>query len=226
MKPFLSAVWAVAWKDLALERRSRGLVAIMLLFAITSLVLYNFALFADLAAARELAAGLAWVTLLLAATLGLNRSLAAELENRALDGLLAAPVARSAIYLGKVLAMTVSSLLVEAVLIPLLVIFFSRPFWRPQIWLLLALGTLGYLAAGVLIASMAVQTRGRDVLLPVLLLPLSLPAVLAAAQATAMFLAPQLPAWETVRGSLALLVGYDILMLTVGLLTFAYVVEE
>ncbi len=149
-----------------------------------------------------------------------------EQENHSIEAVLMAPIDRSAIYLGKVASVTTFTLLMEAVLVPIFIVFFNKPFWRPQVLAMLVLGTIGYIAAGVLISSMSVQTRSRDVLLPVLLLPLSLPAVLAAAQVTAAFMAPVLPEWSEVQFAVALVVAYDIFMVTAGFLTYHYVVED
>lgn len=223
---FMSAVWSIVWKDLTMERHTRQLLSVMLFFSLVTVVVYNFALFGDLAAARELSAGLLWITILLAGTLGLNRSLMSEQENRSLDAILMAPIDRSAIYLGKVISVSAFTLLTEAILVPIFIAFFNKPFWRPQVLLILFLGTIGYVAVGVLVTSMSVQTRTREVLLPVLLLPLSLPAVLAAAQVTAAYTAPVLPEWSEVQFAFVLVVVYAVLMLTAGFLTYQYVVEE
>ncbi|MGD8857813.1 MAG: heme exporter protein CcmB [Chloroflexota bacterium] len=223
---FMSAVWSIVWKDLTMERHTRQLLSVMLFFSLVTVVVYNFALYGDLAAAREVSAGLLWITILLAGTLGLNRSLMSEHENRSLEAILMAPIDRSAIYLGKVLSVSAFTLLTEAILVPIFIAFFNRPFWRPQVLLILFLGTIGYVAVGVLITSMSVQTRTREVLLPVLLLPLSLPAVLAAAQVTAAYTAPVLPEWSEVQFAFVLVIVYAVLMLTAGFLTYQYVVEE
>jgi heme exporter protein B len=223
---FFSAVLAIAWKDLTVERHTRQTLSVMLVFSLTAVIVFNFALYGDLAAAREVATGFLWITILLAGTLGLNRSLMSEQENLSLEAVLMAPIDRSAIYLGKVLSVTTFTLLMEAILIPIFVVFFNKPFWRPQVLLILVLGTIGYVAAGVLVTSMSVQTRTREVLLPVLLLPLTLPAVLSAAQVTAAFAAPELPAWSEIQFAVALVVAFDIFMLTAGFLTYHYVVEE
>ena len=90
----------------------------------------------------------------------------------------------------------------------------------------MVLGTIGYVAAGVLVSAMTIQTRARDVLLPILLLPLTLPSVLAAANAVAQFMFPELPAWSDVQAPIALVIAFDLIMLTAGTLTFQYVVEE
>ncbi|MDX1613062.1 MAG: heme exporter protein CcmB [Candidatus Promineifilaceae bacterium] len=223
---FINAVLAIAWKDLTMERRTRQTLSVMLFFALTSVIVYNFALFGDLGAAREVATGFLWITVLLAGTLGLNRSLMSEQENHSLEAVLMAPVDRSAIYLGKVLSVTTFTVLMEVILVPLFIVFFNKPFWRPQVWGILLLGTIGYVAAGVLITSMSVQTRTREVLLPVLLLPLTLPAVLSAAQVTAALMEAELPTWTQVQFPVALVVAYDVFMLTAGFLTYHFVVEN
>jgi heme exporter protein B len=170
---FFAAVWAIVWKDLTTERHTRQMLSVMLVFSLTAVVVFNIALYSDLAAAREVATGFIWITILLAGTLGLNRSLTSELENHSLEAILVAPIDRSAIYLGKVVSVTTFTLLMEALLVPIFIVFFNQPFWRPQVLFILILGTVGYVAAGVLITSMSVQTRTREVLLPVLLLPLT-----------------------------------------------------
>jgi heme exporter protein B len=222
---FMATVWAVVWKDLRIERRTRQTISVMVMFALVTVVMFNFALEVNLAAARDVATGLLWATILLAGTLGLNRSLAIEREDQTFDALLIAPVNRNALYAGKVISVTLFTLLLELVLVVVFTVFFNKPFWRPPVLLILALGTLGYVAAGVLVTSMTIQTRTREVLLPVLLLPLSLPLVLPAAMAVAAFMFPALPPWGEVQSPVLLVLLYDLLMLSVGFLTYRYVVE-
>ena len=223
---FWVSVWAIFWKDLVTERHTKQTLSVTLVFALAAVVVFNFALFGDLAAARNVATGFMWITILLAGTLGLNRSMISEQENHSIEAVLMAPIDRSAIYLGKVASVLTFTLLMEVVLVPIFIVFFNKPFWRPQVLLMLILGTIGYIAAGVLISSMSVQTRSRDVLLPVLLLPLSLPAVLAAAQVTAAFINPVPPEWSEVQFAVSLVVAYDVFMVIAGILTYHYVVEE
>ncbi len=231
LAPFFAAVWAILWKDLTMERHTRQVLSVMLIFSLTVSVVFNFALgasalSADLAAGRNAAMGFLWSTILLAGTLGLNRSMGSEGENHALEGILVAPVDRAAIYLGKVLSTTVFTLIVEAILVPVFIVFFNRPFWRPQVLAVLFLGTLGFVAAGILVASMTLHSRSGNVLLPVLLLPLSLPSVLAAATAAAAFMLDTPPPWNEVSFPVSLVIAFDVLMLTVGFLTYHFVVEE
>lgn len=198
----------------------------MLMFSLVTVIMFNFALGSTPTGASEISAGLLWATILLAGTLGLNRSLTIENENQTFDALLIAPIQRNAIYLGKVFSITIFSLLLEAILVIMFVVFFDKPFWRPQVLFVLACGTFGYIAAGVLIASMSIQTRSRDVLLPVLLLPLSLPLVLPAAIAVGAYMFPELPPWGEVQSAISLVLLYDLLMVTVGLFSYHYVVES
>ena len=223
---FWGSVQAVVWKDITLEWRTRQLLSIMVMFAVSVLVVFNFALETNLDAVRNVSTGLLWTTILLATTLGLNRTMSLEQENRSFTGVLLAPLERSALYLGKVISTLLFVLVLELILILLFSVFFNKPFWRPGVWLVLFLGTVGYVAAGVLVASMTIQTRAREVLLPVLLLPLSLPCVLAAATGTALFMFDQLPMWTELRSPLSLVLAYDIMMVVAGLLTYRYVVEE
>lgn len=223
---FLSSMWAVIWKDLQIERHTRQTVSIMVMFSVVTVIMFNFALETNMGAVREVSTGLLWATILLAGTLGLNRSLSIERENQTFDALLIAPIQRNAIYLGKVISITFFTLLLEAILIVLFIVFFNKPFWRPQVLLILTLGTVGYIAAGVIVTSMTIQARSREVLLPVLLLPLALPLVLPAAIATSAFMFPQLPPWGEVQSAVYLVLLYDLLMLTAGLITYKYVVES
>ena len=228
---FWSSVWAIVWKDLAMERHTWQIICVMLVFSVTIVIVFSFALGAGTMTpgsnvASEASMGFFWATVLLAGTLGLNRSFSSEQENRSLDALLIAPVDRAAIYVGKVISVTMFLVFTEAVLIPIFTAFYDRPFYRPQVIIVLLLGTIGYVAAGVLVTSMSSQTRLRAVLLPVLLLPLALPVVLAAATATSALIRTDLPAWNEIQFPIALVVAYDVLMLVVGFLTYHFVVEE
>ena len=224
-RAILNTILAVVRKDLRIERRTRQTVSIMLMFSLVSVVLFNFALEANMGAVQEVATGLLWATIILAGTLGLNRSLALESENQVIDAMLMAPVNRSAIYLGKVTSVSIFTLILEAVLVVIFIGVFQKPLWQPQVLLMLFLGTIGYVAAGVLVTSITIQTRSREVLLPVLLLPLSLPVVLSAAMATGQYMLPQTPAWADVQSYFAIVAAYDLLMLSVGMVTYSFIVE-
>lgn len=221
---FFTAVWSIVWKDLQIERHTRQTLSVMVMFSLVVVVMFNFALGTDLDAAREVSTGLLWATIILAGTLGLNRTLAIERENQTIDAILIAPIDRRTIYLAKVISVTLFTLLLEVVLVFIFIIFFNKPFWQPQVLLVLLLGTIGYVAAGVLITSMTMQTRSREVLLPILLLPIVLPLILPAAIATAEIVSLQ-PEPDRVRSSLSLLMAYDLAILAVGYFSYRFVVE-
>jgi heme exporter protein B len=226
MRAFWQAVTAVVRKDLTIERHTGQSISVMAVFAIAVVVTFNLALGGNLDAARNVSVGLLWATILLAGTLGLNRSFSAEQENNSFEALLLAPVDRGAIFVGKVISMGVLMLLLEGILVLLFTAFFNKPFYLPGVLLVLALGTLGYVAAGVLVTSMAMQTRARGVLVPVLLLPLTLPVVLAAAGAMATMLNTAVWTWNDIAFPLSLVILFDILMVAIGLLTYHFVVED
>lgn len=222
--PFWTAVWAIVKKDLRIEFNTRQSISIMVMFSLASIVMYNFALDTNLSAARDVATGLLWATILLAGTLGLNRAIGIEQENQTIDTLLIAPIPRHVIYVAKTISVFIFTAVLELILIFAFTIFFNKPFWQPSILLILLLGTIGYVAAGVLITSMTIQTRSRDILLPVLLLPVSLPLILPVAIATAELISGQ-PEAGRLQTAVSLAAAYDIIIVVAGLLVYRFVVE-
>jgi heme exporter protein B len=220
----LRKVWAVAAKDLLVELRTWEMVSAMLVLAVLVLGEFSFALDFHGATARAAAPGVLWATVVLSGSLALSRSLARERDERCLDGLRMAPVDPAVIWGGKALGALLVMVAVEGVLLPLMVVLFDVPLLRPGILRVLALGTVGYAAVGTLVAAMAASTRAREVLLPVLLLPLVMPVLIAAVRATSALLAGAPP--TEVAGWTRLLVVYDLVMGAVCLMTCGYVLEE
>jgi heme exporter protein B len=221
---FGRAVLAIAWKDLAAEFRSRELLSGMLVFALVVIVIFNFALELDLSTRRTVTAGVLWVTFAFAGTLGLNRSMAVERDRGCLDGLLLAPVDRSAIYFGKMVSNLAFMLLVEAIILPIYSVLYNVNLLEPGLILVILLGSLGYIAVGTLLSAMAVQTRTRDVLLPILLFPVALPVLISAVKASTGFL-QSLPLSD-IMPWLNILIVYDIIFIAVAYMVFDFVVEE
>ena len=198
----------------------------MVFFALATIVSFSLALRGQIGPARAVSPGLIWIIILLSGTLGLNRSFASERENSSIDGILMAPVERWAIFVGKVLSAMLYTFLLVLITAFFFFIFFNQPYLRLPVLGTLFLGTFGFVTAGVLVTGMTIQTRSRDVLLPVLLLPLTLPAVLAAGFVTGILIENDTYTWGDIGFPLSLLFLYDILMLIVGLFTFQFVVEE
>jgi heme exporter protein B len=225
MNGFIRAMNAVIWKDLSAELRSRELLSSMLVFALLVILIFNFALELDAAARATVTSGVLWVTFVFAGTLGLNRSLAIEKDRGCLDGLLLAPVDRTAIYFGKAAANLVFMLVVAAIVLPVYsVLYNTNLFGQPGLLLVILLGAEGYVAVGTLLATMAVQTRTRDMLLPILLFPVVIPVLVAAVKASSGFL--QALPMEEIIPWINLLVTYDIVFTAVAFMVFEYVVEE
>jgi heme exporter protein B len=221
---FLRALGAVVWKDLAAELRSRELLSAMLVFALLVILIFNFALELDTKTRATVTSGVLWVTFAFAGTLGLNRSMAMEKDRGCLDGLLLAPVDRSAIYFGKSLGNLVFMLIVEAIVLPVYSILYNTNLFHPGLILVILLGSMGYVAVGTLLSTMAVQTRTRDILLPILLFPVAIPIFIAAVKASSGFL--QGIEMAEIWPWLNLLIVYDVVFTAVAFMVFDYVVEE
>jgi len=221
---FIRSLTAIIWKDLAAELRSRELLSAMLVFALLVILIFNFAMELDARARSTVTAGVLWVTFAFAGTIGLNRSMAMEKDRGCLDGLLLAPVDRSAIYFAKAIGNLIFMLIVEAIILPTYSVLYSVNLFKPGLLLVILLGSIGYVAVGTLLSSMAVQTRTRDILLPILLFPLIIPVMIAAVKASTGYL--QGVDFIDIRPWLNLLVVYDVIFIAVAFMVFDYVVEE
>jgi heme exporter protein B len=210
---YLADVGALARKDLLLELRARDTLPAMLLFVVSTLVVFHFVLPAD---SSDLAAtGLLWVALLFTALLGLSRAFAAEREQGVIDGLVLAPSDRSAIWLGKALSVLAFLVLAEVIALPAYALFF-KPVDGPLVGGVV-LADLGIAAVGTLLAAMAAASRARELLLPLLFLPLAIPIVIGGVGASV--------AGEPAR-YLGLLGLYDALFAIICWASFEYVVTE
>ena len=221
---YLRAIGAVAWKDLAAELRSKELLSAMLVFALLVIFIFNFSLELDAKTRNSVTSGVLWATFAFAGTLGLNRSMAIEKDRGCLDGLLLAPVDRSAIYFGKAISNLTFMLIVEAIVLPVYSLLYNTNLFQPGLILVILLGSFGYTAVGTLLSAMSVQTRTRDVMLPILLFPIILPVIIAAVRASGGYL-QNLP-FDQILPWLNLLIVYDVIFTAIAFMVFDYVVEE
>jgi heme exporter protein B len=220
----MRALGALIWKDLAAEWRSRQLISAMLVFSLLVILIFNYALELDAAARATVTSGVLWVTFVFAGTLGLNRSLAVEQDRGCLDGLLLAPVDRTVIYFGKAVANLVFMLVVAAIVLPVYSILYNVNLFIPGLLLVILLGSIGYIAVGTLLAAMAVQTRTRDILLPILLFPVVIPVLVNAVKASSAFM-QRIP-YADFSTYVNLLIAFDVVFVAVGFMVFEYIVEE
>ena len=218
---FLRAALAVAGKDLRVELRGREVITAMAFFAMLVILLFAFAFVREGAAPPDAGAGILWITVALAGTLGLSRAFDREREHDTLAALLLAPVPRSAIYLGKLLGICVFMLISELAAAPLVALLFDAPFSRHvgSLALLLALGTLGYGIVGALFAAMLSRSRGRHVLLGILLYPIIIPVLIGGARGTQALIAQEID-WDGVWLWCKILTLFDVCFLVLSLWTF------
>ncbi len=223
---FLKTVWAVLWKDVIAEIRTREAFISMLVFSMLVIVMFNFAFEPGTEAMREMAPGILWVAFIFAGVLGLNKSFVSEKENDCIQGLLLSPADRSAIYLGKMLSNVVFMGVVEAISLPAFAVFFNIRISPvlPQLILVVFLATVGFASVGTLFSAMSVNTRARDVMLPVLMFPVVVPVLIAAVKTTGKILALR-PAAEYASW-MKMLVAFDVIFIVFSVLTFEYVLEE
>ncbi|MGC8779317.1 MAG: heme exporter protein CcmB [Anaerolineae bacterium] len=221
---FWRAVAAIIWKDIRAELRTKDIFSSMFVFALLTVILFNFAFELRVPDMKMVVPGIVWVAISFAGTLGLNRAFVIEQDKGSLAGLLLAPVDRSAIYFGKLIGNLLFMFVVEIIILPLVMIFYNLSLLSPAHLLVLLLGTYGFAAVGTVFSAIAVNTRAREVMLPILLFPVLLPVLIAGVKMTGALLDGE------VLGSLGnwlqIVAVYDVGFTIVAYLTFGYVMEE
>lgn len=221
---FLRQVIAIIQKDLAAELRTKENLSAMVVFSLLVLVIFNFAFELQGLDIRVLGSGLLWVAFTFSGILGLGRSFAAEKDKGSLEGVLLSPVDRGAVFLGKAASNFIFISVMEAATLPLFAILnnVSMP-WFPLIPYII-LGTIGFAGMGTLLSAVASSTKMREVMLPILLFPVSVPLLMAAVKLTSGAL--QARDFSEVSNWFSILVTYDVIFVVVAFLVFEYVVEE
>lgn len=223
---YLRKVSAIIWKDIVAELRTKEMFSAMFVFAVLVIVIFNFAFDLRISGerVRQVAPGALWVAFAFSGVLGLNRAFAMEKDRGCLEGLLLAPVDHTAIYFGKMISTALFMLVVEALMLPVFTAFFGVNLFDLRLILIIILGTVGFAGVGTILSAMTAQTRAREVLLPILLLPVAAPVLIAAVKATAGILdgltMAEVALWWQ------LLLAFDIIFPAVAFMTFDYVVKE
>jgi heme exporter protein B len=224
---FAKVALLVLRKDVVIEAKSFEMFSTTLFFAVSCVLVFAFALVRDGTIVADAAAGILWIAIAFAGTLALGRTFERERYAETLRALLLAPAPRAAIYVGKLLGIVLLLAVAEAVLVPLVTLLFSAPmFARPLLLAgLLLAGTVGFAAVGTLFAAMLVRSRTRDVMLPILLYPITVPVIIAGVRGTAALLeaAPDEP---VARMWIALLAAFDVVFITLALWTFEPLMTE
>jgi len=220
---FFAITRATLTKDIRLEWRSKDAINAMLFFSLLVVVIFSFAFDPTAEESRRIAGGLIWVAFLFAAIVALNQTWARELRNQVLDAYRVSPAPANPLFLAKALGNFIFVIVLEALMTPLFIMFYKLRVLGAA-WQLLpiaALGTWALVVNGTFFAAISIRTRAREIMLPLLLFPLSIPALLAMVNSTTAVLTGE----ESARFCIALLVAYDVVFTTVGLLLFETVLE-
>ena len=227
MKAFARAVWVVTRKDILIETRTREIVFTTLFFALACVMVFAFGFVKEGRPMEDVAAGILWIAIAFSGTLALGRAFERERQGETLRALLIAPIDRAALYLGKLLGILMLLGAVEILIVPLVALMFQAALFDHALVMLglLAAGTLGFAAVGTLFAAMLVRARSRDVMLPVLLYPITVPVIIGGVRGTAALLAPTADV-AMARLWLSMLLFFDVVFLTLALWTFEPVMTE
>lgn len=224
MKTFLRPIFNIVRKDVLLETRSKDIIIAVLVFSILVIVVFNFTIEITPHTAMLVAPGVLWVSIVFGGVLGLTRSIALEMENGNLRGLLLIPVEREAIFFGKVASNLLFMLVVEAIVLPIFGIMFNISIAKFEMFLICTLTTLGIATVGTVFATIAASTRAREVMLPLLFLPATLPAILGAVKSTGLLIGAD--EFGDMSRWIILLVCFDAAFLIVAPWAFRLIVEE
>ncbi|MGH7494447.1 MAG: heme exporter protein CcmB [bacterium] len=222
----VTKLWALVWKDLLAEFRTKELISSMLLFALIVVVIFAFTFETGSTATREASPGILWVAFTFAGVLGLHRAMLQEVERGGLHGLMLAPLDRGLIYLAKMCSNIVFVLSIELPTFILFAIFFNLnlTLGLGKLAVVFLLGTIGFAAVGTLFSAISVNTKTREIMLPILLFPVQIPVILSAVNASAAILAGH--DWGDIAGWLKILTAFDLIFILVCWVTFEYVLEE
>jgi len=226
MSGYFTQVRCILWKDFLTEIKTGELFSSMFVFALLVILIFVFSVDLSLVQAGEVGPGVLWVAVLFSGTLGLNRSFTLEKENSGLQGLMLAPVDRSAIYFGKMLSNLIFFLIMEAFILPVFMVFFNLdllPNLGPLLFVLL-IGTLGFSALGTLLSSLASNLKTREIMLPLLLYPLMVPVAIGAVRLTAQVLKGG--PLSDMMNWIALILCFDVIYLAVSIMTIDHILED
>ena len=227
MRAFLRVAWLIMWKDFTIEVRSREILFTTLFFAVSCVLVFSFSFVREGEALQDAAAGILWIAIAFAGTLALGRTFERERQGETLRALMMAPADRPAIYVGKLLGILALMGAVELVVVPLVSLLFQAPILASPLLMLgfLVTGTLGFAAVGTLFAAMLVRARSRDVLLPILLYPITIPVIIAGVRGTAALFQTEIDE-PMARAWLGMLVFFDVVFVTLALWTFEPVMTD
>ena len=223
---FLGKLWVIIWKDLTTEFRSKEMILSMSLFAFLVLIIFGFAFETGFKKIDGLIPGILWVAFIFSALMGLSRSFGSERDGGTLPGLRLCPMSPWGIYLAKMIGTFIFTAIMEIFSLILLVVLYNLnllPFLLP-LGLIIFLGTLGFSSVGTIFSAMSSTTKARDVMLSILVFPISVPLIIASVKATGTILEGK--SFEAIASWIKILVAFDLVFLLLAYLTFEFIMEE
>ena len=224
MKRSVVAIKTILWKDLLLELKSKDVIISIVSFALLALVIFNFAFGSSPQLASLIAPGAIWVSITFAGVIGLNRLFVIAHDQGSIIGLLLTPVSKDSIFFGKMLSMFVFLTISEIILLPIYAILFNTSITHPIFLLIVVLGTIGFASLGTLFSAMAVNTRSREIMLPVMFLPIVMPILIGSVVASANILDGG--GWSDAARGIHIIIVFDVLSLVVSPLLFEHIMQE
>ena len=224
MNAFLHNLITLIWKDIVAELRGKEIITSILSFAILTLVIFNLALRATPQMILTLSPGILWISFIFAGILGLTRIFVNEKENGNLEGLLLSPASREAIYLGKMFSTLIFMLIAQSIILPIFSILFNVSLFEPMLLLILILTTIGFSSIGTLFSAIAINTKSREIMLPMLFVPIVIPIIIGAVVSTGTIM--EGGNWPDIRQWVQLILVFDILAFVFSALTFEQILQE
>ncbi len=221
---FWRQVTGIVWKDVISEIRTKESISSVLVFTLLVIVIFNFAFSSNQETMKLVAPGILWVTFAFAGVLSLNRAFVMEKEGGCIEGLLVCPISRETIYVGKMLGSLVFMLIVEAIALPIFALLFNLAVLSPEVITITFLTTVGFVAIGTMFSAMAVNTKAREMVLPILFLPVVSPIIVSAVQASGLAISGE--TWSSLTSWLQIIIAFDVIFIVASYLVFAFVIEE
>jgi heme exporter protein B len=224
MSDSLAVIWSIGRKDLLLELRNKDVVVAVAGFALLIMVIFTFSLNLSQDSARLIGPGVLWSAVAFAGVTGLNRAFSLEVEGNTLEALMLAPISRDLIFFGKALGNFLFITVALAVVLPVFAVLFNLVIFRWEMLAISLLTTVGFSAVGTLFAAMSVRVRAREVMLPLLFLPVVTPLIMAAVESTSHMVNGR--SWSDMSEWLQLAVAFDVVFLVVSAFVFQHILED
>lgn len=224
MKDYLDKIFTIVWKDLVLEMRTKDIGVPILVFAFLTILIFNFAFEPGAVPVDAIAPGVLWVAIAFAGVLGFSRAFAVEKDKGCIEGLMLCPVEREVIYFGKMVSSLIFMLIAEVIILPVFSVLFNLPIFLPKLAVLAFFASVGFATLGTIFSALAAHTRAREIMLPILFLPVVVPLIISAVSGSKIALVGG--TWEEVFSWLRVILAFDLIFLVVSPLIFPFVLED